>query len=36
MLSPVRDRDVRCRMIVYAEFIDAVLCPTGIGPGDRL
>ena len=26
------DRDVRCRMIVYAEFIDAVLCPTGTGP----
>ena len=32
MRSPVQDRDVRCRMIVYAPFIDAVLCPTGPGP----
>ena len=32
MLSPVRDRDVRCQMIVYAELIDAVLCPTSTGP----
>ena len=32
MLSPVHDRDRGCRMSVYAEFIDAVLCPTVTGP----
>ena len=32
MLWPVRDRSVRCQMFVYAELIDAVLCPTSTGP----
>ena len=32
MLSPVYARDRGCRMSVYAEFIDAVLCPTVTGP----
>ena len=27
-----RDRSVRCQMFVYAELIDAVLCPTSTGP----
>jgi WD40 repeat protein len=31
MRSPERDSADRCRMIVYAEFIDAVLCPTVTG-----
>ena len=31
-LSPVHDRDRGRRMSVYAEFIDAVLCPTVTGP----